>query len=183
MVSGGVVPKSLKLYLKPSDPTPVVWFRRPDGSLDSLPGLRPVAFANLMRVLVPGPGAVKYAVTDCVIDTGAYFSIIAEDLWRQFVPGFVTPLPFDARTPPALRSVTIGGGTFSYELGELTIRLEDRDHNHLTVTFIAKLAQDGGRLSSALTLGLRGGVLDGRVLHAAPDPAAPHGQAWSLAGP
>lgn len=177
------MPKSLKLYLKPSDPPPVVWFRRPDGSLDSLTGLRLIAAANLMPVLVRGLGSGKYAITDCIVDTGAYFSIIAERLWRRFVPGFVTPLPFDARTPPLLRHVTIGGGTFPYELGELTIRLEDRDRNHLSVTFIAKLAHDRGRLSVPFTLGLRGGVLDGRTLRATPDPAAAHGQAWELADP
>lgn len=177
------MPKSLKLYLTQPDTSPVVWFRRPNGSLDSIPGLRLVAFANLMRVLVRGRNSGQYAITDCVLDTGAYFSIISDKLWRRFVPGFITPLPFDTRTPPPLRTVTIGGGTFPYDLGELTIRLEDRDRNHLSVTLIAKLAHDGGRLSVPFTLGLRGGVLDGRVLHAEPDPAAPHGQAWVLTDP
>lgn len=177
------MPKSLKLYLTQPDTSPVVWFRRADGSLDSLPGLRVVAAANLMRVLVPGPTAGRYAITDCVLDTGAYFSIISERLWRRFIPGFVTPLPFDVRTPPLLRTVTIGGGSFPYELGELTIRLEDRDRNHLSITFIAKLAHDGGRLTTPLTLGLCGGVLDGRLLRAEPDPVAPFGQGWALADP
>lgn len=177
------MPKPLKLYLVQYDTAPVVWFRRPDGSLDSLPGLRLVAFANLMQVLVPGPGAGRYAITDCVLDTGAYFSIIAERLWRRFIPGFVTPLPFDARTPPPLRTVTIAGGTFPYDLGELTIRLEDRDRTHLSVTLVAKFARDGGRLAVPFTLGLRGGFLDGRTLHAEPDAAAPFGQRWALDGP
>lgn len=97
--------------------------------LDSLPALRLFAYANFLRGLVPGPGVGRYAITECVVDTGAYFSIVAEDLWRRFRPGFVTPLPFDAQTPPSLRVTTIAGGTFAYTLGQLTLDLQDFDRS------------------------------------------------------
>lgn len=177
------MPKSLKLYLHHPDPADAVWFRRPDGSLDSLPTLRLTASANFMRVLTPGVGVGRYAITTAVIDTGAYFSVVVEDLWRRFVPGFVTPLPFDPLTPPRLRTTTIAGGTFPYTLGEFTLQLEDQDGTVLPVTVVAKLTQDGGRLPVPLTLGLRGGFLDGRRLLAEPDAAAPFGQAWSVRDP
>jgi len=174
------VANSLKLYLKHPEAGNVVWFRRPDGTLDSLPSLRLTAAANLMRALAPGPGVGRYAITDCIVDTGAHFSLVSEDLWKRFRPGFVTPLPFDPLTPPQLRVVTIAGGTFAYELGELTLRLEDRDGNVLHATIVAKLTRDGGRLPFPLTLGLRGGFLEGRTLQAVPDATAPFGQAWTL---
>jgi hypothetical protein len=175
------VAKSLKLYVQHLDTPQIIWFRRPDGTLDSLPALRLIAFANFLRALKRGPGVDAYFTTKCVIDTGAHFSIIAEDLWRRFKPGFVTPLPFDALTPPQLRVLTIAGGTFPYTLGELTIQLEDQDGTVLPVTVIAKLTRDGGRLAVPLTLGLRGGFLEGRKLHAGPDATVPFGQAWGLA--
>jgi hypothetical protein len=106
---------------------------------------------------------------------------VSETLWRRFLPGFVTPLPFDARTPPALRVTTIGGGTFPYTLGEFTTELQDFDHAALQVTTIAKLIQDGGRLAVPLTLGLRGGFLDGRKVRAEPEPSAAFGQEWFVA--
>jgi len=140
---------------------------------------------NFMRVgvLKPSLAAGTYGITTAIIDTGAHLSIVAEDLWRRFIPGFVTPLPFDALTPPVLRALTIAGGTFPYTLGELTIQLEDYDHTILPITIVAKLTQDGGRLAVPLTLGLRGGFLEGRTLSAAPDATEPFAQAWVLQDP
>jgi hypothetical protein len=173
----------LKLYLRELDPSRTDYFRRPDGTPDSLPALRLVAFANFMRALLPSVGAGKYGITEAVVDTGAHFGIVAEDLWRHFRPGFITTLPFDARTPPALRTLTIGGGTFPYTLGRLTFDLQDFALTTLTVTLVAKLAQDGGRLATPLALGLRGGLLDGRKLRADPDPTAAFGRGWSVEDP
>ena len=175
--------KSLKLHLTHIDPALVVWFRRPGGTLDSLPALRLTASANFMRVLTPSLSAGRYAIADAVIDTGAHFSVVSELLWQHFRPGYVTPLPFDPLTPPQLRTITIAGGTFPYDLGELTIQLEDRNRTVFPVTVVAKLTQDGGRLTVPLTLGLRGGFLDGRILHGEPDPTAPFGQTWTLIDP
>ena len=175
--------KSLRLYLESVSPPQVVWFRRSSGTLDSLPALRLIAYANFMRVLMPSRMAGEFAITRAVIDTGAHFSVVSELLWRRFRPGFVTPLPFDPLTPPHLRTITIAGGTFPYDLGELTIQLEYRNRTVFPVTVVAKLTQDGGRLTVPLTLSLRGGFLDGRILHGEPDPTAPFGQAWTLADP
>jgi hypothetical protein len=85
--------------------------------------------------------------------------------------------------PVHLRSLTIAGGTFGYDLGELVVPLRDRRGGALDVAVVAKLTRDGGALNVPLTLGLRGGALDGRVLRAEPDPAAPHGQRWTLEDP
>lgn len=95
----------------------------------------------------------------------------------------VTPLAFDSRMPTQFCSLTIAGGTFPYTLGELTIRLEDRQRTYMNVTIIAKFTQDGGKLSIPLTLGLRGGFLDGRKLLGEPDTIAPFGQKWVLEDP
>lgn len=173
----------LKLYLDDSEIPHVIWFRRPDGSLNSLPAVRLIAHANFLRCLAPAPTANTYAITKAVIDTGAYFTIVAERLWWHFIPGYVTPLPFDSRTPAHLRTVTIAGGTFPYELGELTIRLEDRDRNVLPVTVIAKITRDGGRLPIPLTIGLRGGFFENRKLLAEPNATAMFGQLWTLTDP
>jgi hypothetical protein len=172
--------KRLKLYLTHPENPQIVWFRRPDGALDSLPALRLVAYANFMRHLLPSIRARKYGITECAVDTGTHFSIVAEDLWQRFRPGFVTPLPFDALTPPALRTITVAGGTFPYTLGQLTFDLQDFELTALSVTVIAELARDGGRLPLPLILGLRGGFFDGRRLHAGPDPTSPFGQAWGI---
>jgi hypothetical protein len=177
------MPTSLKLYLRALDPPQTVWFRRPGGVLDSLPSLRLIAYANFLRVLRPGRPSGPFAITECIVDTGAHFSIVAERLWRRFLPGVVTPLPFDALTPPHLRTTSIAGGTYPYELGELTIQFEDQNRSALSVTVVAKLTRDGGKLPLPITLGLRGGLLEGRNLTAASDPAVPFGQAWELADP
>ena len=79
--------------------------------------------------------------------------------------------------------LTIAGGTFPYELGEVTADLRDTDGNSLPLTFVAKFARDGGRLPIPTTLGLRGGVLDGRAVRGEPDPADRFGQGWWLADP
>ena len=171
------------LYLRRADPPHVIWFRMPDGSRDSLPALRLVAFVNLMHDLLTGRTAARYAITAAVIDTGALFSVVGEDLWRQFRPGVVTPLPFDPLTPPHLRSITIAGGTFPYDLGELTLRLEDKNGTALAATVVAKLLRDGGRMPVPLTLGLRGGFFEGRTVHAEPDTAAAFGERWTIEGP
>jgi hypothetical protein len=108
---------------------------------------------------------------------------VPERIWRHFLPGVVTRLPFHPTQPRQHRSVTIAGGSFPFELGELVIPLRDADGGALDVTVVAKLTQDGGRLNIPLTLGLRGGFLEGRSLQARPDSAAPHGQIWMLEGP
>ena len=92
-----------------------------------------MTYANFLRLLVSGPGVGRYAITQCIVDTGASFSIVAEDQWRRFQPGFVTPLPFDAQTPLALRATTIAGGTFPYTLGQLSFNLQDFDRTILTI--------------------------------------------------
>ncbi|WP_439622922.1 hypothetical protein [Gemmata sp.] len=136
-----------------------------------------------MRSLKTSILSGDFAITAAVVDTGAFFTVVAERLWRQFRPGVVTPLPFDPLTPPHLRNITIAGGTFPYDLGELTLRLEDKNGSALAATVVAKLLRDGGRMPVPLTLGLRGGFFEGRTVHAEPDPAAAFGERWTIEGP
>jgi hypothetical protein len=176
-------PKPLRLYLDYGSPPHVLRFIRPGGAAGAIPGLRLITYANFLRSLIPSREAADYAICECVIDTGSFLSVVPQRIWRHFLPGLVTPLPFDPSTPHGLRFLTIAGGTHPFDLGEITLRLEDRSGEALNVTLVAKFTRDGGALRIPLTLGLRGGVLDGRVLRAEPDPTAPHGQAWSLADP
>jgi hypothetical protein len=158
-------------------------FVRPGGVGDSIPGLRLKVYVNLLRHIIPSPGAAPFAFPDCVLDTGAFLTVIPQQLWRHFRSGVVTPLPFAPGTPIQLRTLTIAGGAYPFDLGELTLPLEDKAGGRLAVRVVAKFTRDGGALTVPLTLGLRGGVLDGRVLRAEPDPAAAFGQAWGLEDP
>jgi hypothetical protein len=119
----------------------------------------------------------------CVLDTGCHLSVIPEYIWRHFRPGAVTSLPFDSAMPLQHRSVSLGGGNYPYDLGELTVRLFDQDRRRLDARIIVQLTRDGGALTIPMTLGLRGGLLDGRILRAEPDAAAPFGQTWFLEDP
>jgi hypothetical protein len=173
----------LRLYLDQAGGHLAHRFLRPDGSSDVIPCLRLITYANLLRQVLRTPKAASIAVSRCVIDTGAYIGVVPEAVWCCLRPGVVTPLPFEPATPPQLRTITIAGGSYPFDLGEITLRLEDRAGGKLDVRLVAKFTRDGGALAIPLTLGLRGGVLDGRTLRAAPDPAAPFGQAWVLEDP
>jgi hypothetical protein len=95
----------------------------------------------------------------------------------------VTPLPFDPAMPQSLRNIAFGGGTYPYELCELQLRLRDLVGGVMDVTVVAQLIQDKGKLTTPMVLGLRGGVLDGRILRSLPDPNASFGQFWLLEDP
>lgn len=173
----------VRLYLDHPYRSQVYRFTRPGGVPDTLPGLRLKAFVSLSGLLLPTATAAPYLYPVCVVDTGAHLSIVPFQLWQHLRPGVVTPLPFDPAMPVLLRSVTIAGGVWPYELGEITLPLRDPSGGRLDVRVVAKFTRDGGALNIPLTLGLRGGVLDGRVLKAQPDPSAPFGQAWTLEDP
>lgn len=170
----------LELYLDHTNPSHVITVSRPDGSSVRLPVLRLITYANFLGSQKPSPNSGRHVICECLIDTGAYWSIIPQQIWQLFLPGIVTPLTFDASVPQVLREVVIGGRTYPYTLGELSIRLEDRRRKHMYVTIIAKLTQDGGHIGLPLILGLRGGFLEGRKLLAEPDYSAPYGQKWTL---
>lgn len=170
----------LRLYLDPL-PRPVVHrFVRPDGSVGAVPAVRLVAFANMLPLLRPGSGAATYSVVKAAVDTGAHLTIVSDNLRRALRPGVVTPLPFAPGTPAAERLLTIAGGTYPFDLGEIWLHLEDQSGGRLDIRVVGKFTRDGGRLSFPLILGLRGGVLDGHRLTAEPDPAAPFGQRWTV---
>lgn len=174
----------IRLYLKYARGSPDFSFARPDGSSHSIPALRLRTFADLLTQVRPGGrNAVEAASPDCIIDTGSHLSIIPQYVWGQFKPGVVTPLPFDPAMPLQRRSVTVGGGRFPYDLGELMIQLRDLDRRTMDVRIVAQLTRDGGTLTIPMTLGLRGGAIDGRRLRAEPDPAASFGQSWWLEDP
>jgi len=170
----------LQLYLDHVDTRLALRYLEPNGGVSEIPCLRLITYANLFAQLVHSPLAADYGICRCFIDTGAFISIIPETIWQFLRPGVVTPLPFDPTTPPNQRQLIIAGGTFPFELGRLTLKLEDRSRATLNLSIVAKLTRDGGRLPIPLTLGLRGGFLEGRTLQAVPDATAPFGQAWTL---
>jgi hypothetical protein len=173
----------VRLYLDHPDPGQVFRFQRPDGTADQIPALRVKGYIDLSPFVRSGLTATHAAYPACAIDTGAHLTIVPERVWGQFKPGAVTPLPFDSAMPQSQRVITVGGGTWPYDLVELTIRLLDRQRGVLNATVVAQLTRDGGKLAVPVVLGLRGGVIDGRFFRAEPDPAAPFGQAWLLEDP
>lgn len=173
--------KPLEIYLDPIHTKEVISGLRPDGSQIRIMPMRLITYANLLRSLRPSPISGQVAISKCIVDTGAPLSIIPERIWRLFIPGLVTPLAFDPSMPPGYRSVTIGGGTFPYSLGEISLRLQDLQGTIMDVKLIAKLTIDGGRYPLPLTLGLRGGFFEGRWFIAEPDTNFTHGQKWTLA--
>lgn len=174
----------VRLELVTDSGSQVIRFVRPNGILDSIPLLRLQARVDLKPHVRPGSqAALQAAYPFCVIDTGAPLSIVPEYIWSHFFPRVVTPLPFDPATPRAHRIASVGGGSFPYELGELDVRLTDDQQRTLDVRVVAKFTRDGGRLTTPLLLGLRGGVIDGRTLRAEPSLTAAFGQEWWLEEP
>jgi hypothetical protein len=108
---------------------------------------------------------------------------VPEYIWRHFYPNAVTPLTFDPTMPRIHQHISVGNGNYPYELGELTVRLWDQNRRTMDVRLVAQLTRDNGALAIPMTLGLRGGAIDGRVLRSEPDPAASFGQAWWLEDP
>jgi hypothetical protein len=150
---------------------------------DAIPALWLRVYVDLKAQIRPGKNAGKSAFPDCIIDTGSHLSVLPEYIWSRFKPGVIRPLQFDPAMPQSLRTVTLGGGSYPYDLGELTIRLRDLVGNVIDVSVIAQITRDGGRLTIPMLLGLRGGALDSRILRAEPDATAPFGQAWMLEEP
>ena len=173
----------VQLYLQPPRGAPVFRFSRPGGLRVSIPALWIFTCVDLMSHVRPGQDASAAAFPECVVDTGCHLSAIPERVWGQFRPGAVTPLPFDPAMPQSLRFVSLAGGRWPYDLGELTIRIRDLVGGSMDVRVVAQLIRDNGNYKAPMILGLRGGVIDGRILRGEPDAAAPHGQAWTLEGP
>jgi hypothetical protein len=174
----------VRLYLRYATGNPDFLFLRPGGAPGSVPALRLQVFVDLLTHVRPGSRQAGVAAyPDCIIDTGSHLSVIPEYVWNHFHPGVVTRLPFDPAMPQYRRVLAFGGGIYPYELGELTVRLRDLDQRTMDVRIVAQLTRDGGALTTPIVLGLRGGVIDGRILRGEPDPAAPFGQGWFLEDP
>ena len=124
----------VRLYLDHPSPPVTYRFLRPGGT-DSIDGLRLFTYLDL-RPLMPGPAnRLAVGLQKAVIDTGSHLSIFREDIWRCFDRRLVTWLPFDPATPPGMRLLTIAGGTFPYELGEVTAVFRDKDGNAACLMF------------------------------------------------
>jgi hypothetical protein len=172
------------LYLLPDLGNQVFHFLRPGGVPGSIPALRLRAYVRLVSLIgSTGEDSLRAGLPQCIIDTGAPLSIIPEYIWSHFRAGAATRLPFRPAMPLHHRFVSVGNGNYPYELGELPIRLWDQDQRTMDVRIIAKFTHDNGRLTLPMTLGLRGGAIDGRVLRSEPDPGASFGQAWWLEDP
>ena len=117
----------VRLYLWQAEQPHEYLFFRPDGSLGAIEGLRLRAFVRFLgRVDTRTDEGKTAAFPRCVVDTGAHLSVVPEKTWRYFLPGVVTPLPFHPSMPSWNRRLTIAGGTFPYDLGELVIPLVDQ---------------------------------------------------------
>lgn len=174
----------VQLYLRYAPASPDFLFSRPSGMSDSIPALRLRVYVNLLSQVRPGGEFAAEAVSpDCIIDTGSHLSILPEYVWGQLKPGVVTPLPFDPRMPQQRRFVTVGGGRYPYDLGELTLPLRDLNNLTMDIRIVAQLTRDSGTLTMPMTLGLRGGAIDGRIIRSEPDSTASFGQAWWLEDP
>jgi hypothetical protein len=173
----------VRLYLLHTKSRQLFQFIRPGGIRDSLPAVWLNVYIDLKSSVTPGPGAIAAAFPECVLDTGCHLTAIPERIWRLFKPGVVTPLPFDPAMPQSLRTIAFAGGTYPYDLGELQLRLRDLAGGVMNVTVVAQLLHDKGKLTTPMVLGLRSGVLDGRILRSSPDPAAPFGETWILEDP
>lgn len=173
----------VQVYFLAPPNSPVFRFIRPGGIRDSIPALWLRVYVNLLAHVRPGRTAGKAAFAHCVIDTGCHLSVLPEYLWSQFKPGVVRPLPFDPAMPQSQRTVSLSGGTYPYELGELRLRLLDLVGGTMDVTVVAQLTRDSGKFTAPMILGLRGGALDGRILRSQPDTAAQYGQTWLLEDP
>lgn len=173
----------VRLYLEPAKNNPVFRFLRPGGVRDSISALRLRVRVRLTpHIRTRGRDALQAGLPECIIDTGSHLAVIPEYIWTHFNPRAVTPLPFDsAMTAP--RFLSLGGGNFPYDLGELTIQLFDHDRRAMDVRIVAQFTRDGGALTIPMVIGLRGGAIDGRVLRGAPDPSANFGQDWFLEDP
>lgn len=173
----------VRLYLWQDSGNQVFQFVR-SGLRASIVAVRLRAFVNLVPLVRPGGAEAAGAAHPwCIIDTGSPLSIVPEYIWSHFRPGVVTRLPFDPAMPPHFRRVSVGNGNYPYELGDFPIRLWDQNQRTLDVRVIAKFTRDNGRLTLPMTLGLRGGAIDGRILRSEPDTTASFGQAWWLEDP
>lgn len=122
----------VRLYLEPVTHNAAFRFIRPGGAHDSIPILRLRVRVRLTPYIRSrGREALRAGLPECVIDTGSHLSIIPEYIWSHFHAGAITPLPFDPAMPYHLRSVSLGGGNYPYELGELVVRLWDQEQRAL----------------------------------------------------
>ncbi len=104
----------IRLYLDHSDSGHVFRFRRPNGTSAEILGLRLKVYVDLSALIRPGSSSTHAAFPDCVLDTGAYLTIIPERVWSQFRHRAITPLAFDPTMPQSLRSINLPGGAFPY---------------------------------------------------------------------
>lgn len=154
----------LRLYLDPL-PAPVVHrFVRADGSVGAVPALRLIAFANMMPFLARGADAARFAVVKALVDTGAHMAIVSERLTRALRPGVVIPLPFAPGKPAADKTLSVAGGTYPFDLGEMWLHLEDQSGGRLDIRVVAKFTR--GR----------------RAAHVPADPRTPRGAVRRPAG-
>jgi len=165
----------------PDSGNQVFRFIRPGGIPGSIPAIRLRAFVRLASLIdSTGEDALCAALPECIIDTGSPLSIIPEYIWSHFRTGSVTPLPFHSAMPLNHRFVSVGNGNYPYELAELPVQLWDQNRRTMDVRVVAQFTQDNGVLRMPMTIGLRGGVIDGRIIRSEPDQAAAFGQAWWL---
>jgi hypothetical protein len=174
----------VRLYLMPDSGNQVFRFIRPGGVSGAIPAIRLRSFVRLVSLIgSTGEDALRAGLPQCIVDTGSLLSIIPEYIWIHFRAGAVTPLPFHPAMSHLHRFVSVGKGNYPYQLAEVPIRLWDQNQRTMDMRIVAQLTQDGGSLRMPMTLGLRGGVIDGRIIRSEPDSTVAFGQAWWLEDP
>lgn len=156
---------------------------------------------DLYRLVVPRlwagstPG-VRHLVTNAWVDTGAQICVFPQHTWVNFeadVQFHPTLGPGDVKAPAHVAnkdrrfSTDIGGGTWTYRLGEVDVAVQDQ-HVHSfvypSIRVIAKFLDEpvpGQKPPSYKALiGLERSVFAGRRLHCDPVHPAPYRQRWRL---
>jgi hypothetical protein len=122
------------------------------------------------------PGAFR--TTTALIDTGAWLSVVATDVWEEYERvGLLERLPLESGGHAA----SVGGRASGYLLGRMWVSLHDFQFRQPTrelpaVPVVAQLLTNREcKLPYPLVLGLHLGVLDGRKLtrEVVPVPAGP----------
>jgi hypothetical protein len=129
-----------------------------------------------------------------IVDTGAYLTVFAQNVWSGFDAGLIQFLDPAPQTTPI--PISVAGHRCPVRLGWIWLGVEDRERpvGRLPARrVLAQFAEDGGRLKRTVLVGLWESVLTGRRLVGEPtlepdepDPLAParrrptFGQVWRL---
>jgi hypothetical protein len=133
----------------------------PDGMRGDMIGFRHDVHVERLKALLRIGNGTLPVLQDCIIDTGAPFSVFPEKEWKRFATD-ITWLTADDNSPlpPWLTSVRgMTGGSVRCRPGVIDVQIIDLSCNAVQpLSIVALFAFDGGQLKNIL-LGLDGGAL------------------------